>query len=282
MFDWLKRKAPSAPLAPAPVLAPIALDPGQITHRGLTPLGYWADPSPSPRLLVITGAGISAESGLSTFRDPRGLWTQFDPQVVCNFKQWRSHVSDVHRFHDALRAAAVQANPNPAHQALASLNDQHIVIATQNVDGLLERAGARDVLNLHGRLDRMACVACAEQWSVPWSFRWADTPIERCPFCAVAGGIKPGVVFFHEPAPLYRPLQNLIFGLREQDAIAILGTAGTVLPLRQLLTPCVATKWLLNLEAMPDLPARLFDNVAYGPATELAPELAQWWRDRTK
>lgn len=290
IFKWFRSQPKVTNKGPTPKLLPpivvksdtsVKLKPSQITHPSLTPLGYWAKPDQGPRLLIITGAGLSAESGLSTFRDNEGLWKKYNIDEVCRINSWERNQKQVHEFYDALRGIANQSKPNGAHHALASLNGPDVVVVTQNVDGLLEKAGAENVLNLHGRLDRLQCMACDSQWNVPWLYQASALP-QKCPFCSVPHKVKPGVVFFGEPAPLYRAFHNLIFGLRPQDAVVVIGTAGSVLPLRLLLANCQANKWLLNKDPSPDLPASMFDNVVYGNATVLVPELVEWWREYSK
>lgn len=272
MWSWL------FPRKSRPPEMPVEIQADAVTHPALSPQGYWKEPVAPPRLVVLSGAGLSAESGLSTFRDADGLWQRYDCQQVCHASDWRAHRTSTHDFHDALRARARSASPNRAHAALARLNSPQVVLATQNVDGLLERSGARDVLNLHGRLDRLHCVACARQWAVPWSFQAAGQ-LPRCPWCPPDSPalVKPGVVFFHEPAPLYPPLRHLLGGLTERDTVAVVGTSGTVLNLVSWLAHVPAQKWLLNLAAEPAIPAKLFDQALYGPATETVPEFVERW-----
>lgn len=280
MFSWFRDT--SSATAPSIKASPSALVVDEVRHPAISPSGYWEDPQQAPRLMVITGAGLSAESGLDTFRETGGLWQRFNVDEVCSMRGWEAHKDASHAFHDALRQAVINVSPNLAHHLLANLNGPQVVVVTQNVDGLLERGGARSIVNVHGRLDRLKCVACDQQWQVPWTYQWQASPVKACPFCQVEGQVKPGVVFFHESAPLYRPMQNILFGLREQDAVAVVGTAGTVLALSQWLKYVPAYKWLLNMEATDALPEGMFDKVTYGPVTQTLPELVDWWHHRCR
>src|SRR6056297_945807 len=118
----------------------------------------------SDRIVILTGAGISAESGLGTFRDEGGLWAQHSIDDVATPEGFARDPALVHEFYNARRAQAAEAEPNAAHKALAELESAHpgeVLIVTQNVDGLHEAAGARNVLHMHGALSRALCHACA-------------------------------------------------------------------------------------------------------------------------
>lgn len=179
--------------------------------------GEWANDAP-PQLVILSGAGLSAESGLRTFRDSGGLWEGHDIDTVCNFENWRENFTLVHGFYQARRAAAAQAVPNPAHEAVARWQRRwpsHLL--TQNVDDLLERAGCTDVCHLHGRLQDMRCFACDHDWEHglgPWAV--GD---DACPNCGNTDAVKPGVVFFGEMAPEYRRLQRVMDSLRPQGRV---------------------------------------------------------------
>ena len=118
------------------------------------------------KIVILTGAGISAESGLGTFRDVDGLWTQYDLNEVATPEGFARNPKLVQDFYNARRANCLGAEPNDAHEALARLQDRwggEVVIVTQNVDDLHERGGARDVIHMHGQLDQALCAACGHR-----------------------------------------------------------------------------------------------------------------------
>src|SRR6056297_1704404 len=148
------------------------------------------------KIVILTGAGISAESGLGTFRDAGGIWTETRIEDVATPEAFARDPERVHRFYNARRAQAAEARPNAAHHALARLQAAHpgeVVIVTQNVDALHEAAGSRDVIHMHGELARALCAACWHRWNAPEAMRREDA----CPGCG-AQACRPDVVWFGE------------------------------------------------------------------------------------
>lgn len=233
--------------------------------------GLWPADAP-PQLVVLSGAGLSAESGLKTFRDGGGLWEGHDIDVVCNFDTWRDNLSLVHGFYSARREAAAGAAPNPAHAAVARWQERWpLHVLTQNVDDLLERAGVRDVCHLHGRLQDMRCLACDHVWDhglKPW-----NPDSHRCPSCGESDEVKPGVVFFGEMAPEYRTLQRAISSLRECDVLLVIGTSGLVLPVARMGLEAPGPSILNNLEPSDAIPDGCFTHEVYRPAGEAVAEV---------
>jgi NAD-dependent deacetylase len=231
----------------------------------------WAPDSP-PHLVVLTGAGISAESGLSTFRDSGGLWEGHDIREVCDISTWRRNIVAVHNFYNDRRANCVNASPNAAHQAVGRWQQRwpaHVL--TQNVDDLLERGGCSEVIHLHGRLRAMMCVACGHEWEHgegPWRPK-----VDRCPSCQSADSVKPGIVFFGEAAPEYQTLYMVLASLRRQDVLLIIGTSGFVLPVAMYASENRGTSVLNNLERSEHIPDRVFEHVFYMPATAAVPQV---------
>jgi NAD-dependent deacetylase len=180
------------------------------------------------RIVVLTGAGISAESGLPTFRGPDGLWEGRRFEEVATPEAFAADPESVHRFYNhrrrQLRDPAVQ--PNPAHLALAELERRwpgEVRVVTQNVDDLHERAGQRAVLHLHGRLDRVRCVRCG------WSGRWEVDlgTAHACPGCGVAGQLRPDIVWFGETPKAMDEIED---ALEVCDLFIAIGTSGNVYP----------------------------------------------------
>jgi len=241
----------------------------------LTEMGRWKDPAGPPRLVVLSGAGLSVESGLSLFRDTHGLWATYDVNQVCNIRTWKANITQVHAFFNAYRGLVHVANPHRGHQALAELEHQGAVLLTQNVDNLLERAGARHVIHLHGRSEDIQCTGCGSAWSITTTGAW-DPATDRCKVCG-SEAVKPGVVFFHEQAPMYALMDHLMSGLRSQDVVLVLGTSGEVVNLPQSYPGCRAQRWLANLEPRADLPEGWFDRTWYAPITQSIDAIVAAW-----
>ena len=214
-------------------------------------------------VFVLTGAGVSAESGIRTFRDANGLWEGHDVMAVATPEGFAADPALVHRFYDARRAELDRVRPNAAHEALARLQrelDGRVTIVTQNVDDLHERAGA-EVLHMHGELRRARCTARGHV------HRWSD-PLAAavCPDCGAS--MRPDIVWFGE-MPMH--LDRIETALAGADLFAAIGTSGEVYPAagyaeaaRAAGIPTVE----INLE--PTGGAR-FDEVRAGPATREVP-----------
>jgi NAD-dependent deacetylase len=194
------------------------------------------DPSASHRLLelirsdapilVLTGAGVSAESGLSTFRGPGGLWEGRDPMSLATPEAFREDPHTVWRFYAWRRAQAAAALPNPGHLALAALEAAHedLLLVTQNVDGLHERAGSRRVVRLHGTLWRLRCVGPGHE-SEDRRLDLGELP----PRCACGALLRPGVVWFGEALP-GEALTDAERAARRARLVLVAGTSSLVHP----------------------------------------------------
>jgi NAD-dependent deacetylase len=218
-------------------------------------------------IVILTGAGLSAESGLATFRGPGGLWEGHRVEDVCTPEALARDPDLVHRFYDLRRAALGTVRPNAAHQALARLDAQwpgELLIVTQNVDDLHERAGARRLLHMHGLLLSALCADCAE--TRPWS---GDLPPGTpCPACA-APALRPDICFFGE---IPRGMDAIQSALARCDLFVSIGTSGAVYPAAgfvQLANAAGARTLELNLEASAG--SAWFDRSRRGPATALVP-----------
>ena len=217
------------------------------------------------RIVVLTGAGLSAESGLATFRDSDGLWERHRVEDVATPEAFRRNPALVMRFYDARRVGAASARPNPAHQALARLSHQPgVTLITQNVDALLDRAGAQDMIHMHGRLDSALCAACGHRWPAP------DTmPVGMpCPRCGKPEA-RPDIVWFGE-MPYH--MDRIEAALDRADLFAAIGTSGNVYPAAGFVDVAAmngAETVELNLAAT--APGR-FDRVIEGPASRTVPE----------
>jgi NAD-dependent deacetylase len=219
-------------------------------------------------IVILTGAGISAESGIDTFRSAGGLWEQHRVEDVATPEAFERDPELVLRFYDMRRAAIQTKQPNPAHHALARLDTEwrgNLLIVTQNVDDLHTRAGARRVLHMHGEHLNAWCTSCDIR--SPWTTPLIDRP--PCPVCQ-ARTLRPDVVWFGEMP--YR-MDEIYAALREADLFVSIGTSGAVYPAAGLVRNARdlgAQTLELNLERSQG--SAWFDETRLGPASELVPE----------
>ncbi|MCS7155672.1 MAG: NAD-dependent deacylase [Bacteroidetes bacterium] len=175
---------------------------------------------------VLTGAGISAESGIPTFRSPEGLWARFKPEELANVKAFLRNPELVWSWYEHRRRVAREAQPNAAHLALVALEERYpdFTLITQNVDNLHRRAGSRNVVELHGNIERNRCVACQRPWVEP------DTELKEPPRCAHCGElVRPDVVWFGEPLP-EEAWMRAEAAARRAEVFLVIGTSAVVYP----------------------------------------------------
>lgn len=221
------------------------------------------------RIVVLTGAGISAESGLGTFRDKDGLWTKYDLEEVATPEGFAHNPAFVHEFYNARRVNLCEAAPNAAHLALAELEQRHpgrVLVVTQNVDDLHERAGSRNVLHMHGELLKIRCENCRQV--AAWT---ADLTLATpCPACGMAGRLRPHVVWFGE-MPLHMPKIGL--ELSVCDLFVSIGTSGNVYPAAGFVADVRrrGRGHTVELNLEPSEGANLFAEARLGPATVVVP-----------
>jgi len=224
----------------------------------------------SPRIVVLTGAGISRESGLATFREPGGVWDRVNLEDVATPEAFRRDPDFVHSFYNARRAQLTDGSvrPNAAHTALARLaRERHgeVLVITQNIDDLHDRAGQDPLIHMHGELLRAICTACRERRA--WHGELTtETP---CPACGTAGTLRPDVVWFGE-MPL--DVERILAALHACETFVAVGTSAAVQPAASFVhearsagARCVE----VNLEPSEATPA--FHDARHGPATELVP-----------
>ena len=176
-------------------------------------------------IVILTGAGISAESGIATFRGPGGLWEGHRVEDVCTPEALADDPALVHRFYDLRRAALAGVQPNAAHVALARLDAAwpgDLLIVTQNVDDLHERAGARRLLHMHGELNSGLCAACGDRRACAG----AMPPGTACVACGAAA-VRPDIVFFGE---MPYAMERIEAALKDCDLFVSIGTSGAVYP----------------------------------------------------
>ncbi|MGR3503641.1 NAD-dependent deacylase [Pseudaestuariivita sp.] len=219
------------------------------------------------RIVILTGAGVSAESGLSTFRGGGGLWDDHRVEDVATPEGFAADPDLVHRFYNERRVKARQAKPNAAHDAiarLAQLPNVALTLVTQNVDGLHEAAGSGDVIHMHGALAGALCGACGHRWDAPDAMAKADT----CPNCQTPA-TRPDIVWFGE-IPYH--MDEIAEALSRADIFAAIGTSGRVYPaagLVDLARSSGAECHEFNLDASEI--SRQFHHHHIGPATETVP-----------
>jgi NAD-dependent deacetylase len=176
------------------------------------------------KVLVLSGAGISAESGIRTFRDANGLWEEYDVMEVCSTEGFERNPKLVADFYDARRRDLRDKLPNNAHEMVARLKrkySERIEVLTQNVDDLFERAGCHDVIHLHGTLTDLLCEECGKVFEIGYASQEGTT----CPSCK-SDHIRHNIVMFGEAAPMYAELQRAV---NECDMLVVIGTSGYVI-----------------------------------------------------
>jgi NAD-dependent deacetylase len=222
------------------------------------------------RIVILTGAGISKESGLDTFRDADGIWAKVRLEDVATPEAFARDPEKVQAFYNARRRALANSNvtPNAAHRALAELEQRHpgeVLLVTQNIDDLHERAGSRRLIHMHGELFKARCTACdgVHDWRGDIEARSIS------PCCGFTGRLRPHVVWFGE-MPL--AMDSIYAALAACDVFISIGTSGTVYPAAgfvQEARAAGADTVELNLERSEA--HSLFAEGRYGPATEIVP-----------
>ncbi|HZS37620.1 MAG TPA: NAD-dependent deacylase [Polyangia bacterium] len=226
-------------------------------------------------LLVLTGAGVSAESGIPTFRDAGGLWEQHRVEEVASPEGFAADPRLVWRFYAERRRKAKTCAPNPGHAALARAEEalgDRFLLATQNVDGLHRRAGSRRLVELHGNLFTSRCADCAR---APFADETEPAEPPRCDACG--GRLRPHIVWFGEmldPDDLWRVKQFMRKAERGRFVFLAAGTSGAVWPAAGFVDDARmagAETWLVNLE--PPENASRFQRFVSGPSGRVLPEL---------
>jgi len=182
------------------------------------------------KIMILSGAGLSAESGIRTFRDHDGLWENHNVMEVCSTKGWIEDRHKVTHFYNDRRRELEFKEPNYAHNILAQLEHDYrgrVIHLTQNIDNLMEKANAKDIIHLHGTLTDLRCEACTEIFNIAYT---AQDTTQHCPYCGNKR-VRHNVVMFGESAPEYAHIQQAI---RECSLFIAIGTSGTVIDLIQI------------------------------------------------
>ncbi len=223
------------------------------------------------KIVFISGAGLSAQSGISTFRDAGGLWEEHDVMEVCSVQGYERNPEKVHHFYDKRREELESKKPNLAHETIARLKKEFpddITVLTQNVDDLLERAGCPEVLHLHGLLTHLECLKCHNV------FYHGYGPQEGsfCPKCKNYK-VRHHIVMFGEAAPMYMRMHE---ELKDAELLVCIGTSGEVINVGYM-AQIVEDSILNNLDPTPHMD-RFFKNLFLMPATKAAPKIEEYCR----
>lgn len=226
-------------------------------------------------IVVLTGAGISKESGLDTFRDADGLWSKVSIEDVATPEAFQRDPVRVHDFYNARRSGLLAGNirPNAAHEALARLEREwpgEFLLVTQNIDNLHERAGSQKLVHMHGELLKARCLMCAAvcDWREPLSLETA------CPGCGREGGMRVHVVWFGE---MPFQMEEIFQALSACDLFVSIGTSGNVYPAAGFVqeVKLAGSGMAVELNLEHSAGASLFDIGRYGEATRIVPEFVE-------
>jgi NAD-dependent deacetylase len=226
------------------------------------------------RVVVLTGAGISRESGLETFRDEGGVWSRYRLEDVCTPEGFARDPETVDDFYNGRRRELAHVSPNAAHAALATLEqafganeDDDFLLVTQNIDDLHERAGSRNLVHMHGELLRLRCLVCGA--TPVWR---ADSHRDTvCPSCGKPE-LRPDVVWFGE-MPLH--MERIYAALSRCDLFIAIGTSGVVYPAAGFVDVVGQRAKTVELNLAPSGVASLFDKGDYGKATDVVPRFVR-------
>jgi len=224
------------------------------------------------KVVILSGAGLSAESGISTFRDSGGLWEEYDVSVVCNYDSMEKNEDLTIEFYDKRRAELEFKEPNRTHKVIAELKKEYgssIAVITQNVDNLFEKAGmsSDEVIHLHGFMPEVRCRSCEKTYDIGYKNQ-KEFSEGLCPECS--GSLRPNIVFFGEQAPMYEKLSEHI---SDCQLFIVIGTSGEVVGVNTI-AQFVDSSILNNLEPSRAIEDALFSKVLYMKATEAIDEIA--------
>ncbi|MEA3290301.1 MAG: Sir2 family NAD-dependent protein deacetylase [Campylobacterota bacterium] len=223
------------------------------------------------KVVIFTGAGISAESGIDTFRDSGGVWENFNIEDVCVKGCLEKNRDATINFYDTRRVALKDKQPNYAHKQIVNIQKKYpekIKLITQNVDDLFEKAGAVDVIHVHGFLTQIRCTNCEyteEIGNVAQSEAW-----DSCPMCQSM--LRPDIVFFNESAPFY---EDMFREMDDCEMLIVMGTSGATLCVGLMVDRGVKYTILNNLEEHYSIDHSKFDKTIFKPATKAVDEIVE-------
>jgi len=228
------------------------------------------------KIIIFSGAGISAESGISTFRDSGGLWERYNIKDICTAGCLDTNRDETIEFYDKRRADIKDKIPNITHTKIKELQDKYpnkIQIITQNVDDLFEKAGCKDVLHLHGFLREIYCEDCGYKEDI--GYGKLDDAWDDCPMCHKL--LRPNIVFFGEAAPKY---EDMFLDMDDCKMLVVIGTSGNVVNTDMFLTSpwsksTIEYSILNNLERSDVINDKLYSKILYKKATEAIDEIVK-------
>lgn len=224
------------------------------------------------KVVIFSGAGISAESGISTFRDNDGLWNEYKIEDICSAGCMQTNREQTIEFYDKRRLDIEEKQPNKAHHKIKELKDKYlddIAIITQNVDDLFEKANAKDVCHLHGFLTSIYCEKCGYKEDI--GYKRQKEVHEVCPKCK-KDMLRPEVVFFGEKAPMYEKFYK---EMKDCKFLIVIGTSGNVINTDFFLQSKKRRSILNNLEPSNAIDASLYSKVLYKKASEAIDEIVE-------
>lgn len=225
------------------------------------------------KIFILTGAGISKESGLDTFRDQDGLWADHKIEDVATPQAFMRNPKLVQKFYNKRREELKKVDPNPAHIALAKLESawpSKVLLVTQNVDDLHERAGSKNIIHMHGKLKEVRCIETEQVF--PWN---EDLQVsDMCSCCGKKGNLRPNIVWFGE-LPFQMP--EIFHGLDECDYFLSIGTSGSVYPAGGFAQHVImrGTPKLIEFNIAPSEISHMFPEKHVGPASQTVPDFVE-------
>ncbi len=223
-------------------------------------------------IVILTGAGISAESGVDTFRDKGGIWSKVDVREVATPEGFAANPQKVYDFYNSRRQRLKSIKPNPAHFAVAKLEAEHpanVLIVTQNVDSLHEQAGTENLIHMHGQHNSALCANCGQR--NPWD---DDIHLETiCPSCKSMGYMRPDVVWFGE---MPYQMERIYTALNSCDLFVSIGTSGNVYPAAQFVQEAGrAGAHTVELNLEPSMGISDFAEAIHGKAASIVPAFVE-------
>ncbi len=222
------------------------------------------------KVIIFSGAGVSAESGISTFRDNGGLWDKYRVEEICTEGCLETNRDATIDFYDARRKDLKDKVPNYAHILIAKLKEKYpkeIAIITQNVDDMFEKAGCKEIIHLHGFMREIRCEKCGLIEDIGYEAQ--DKAHKNCPTCKAT--MRPNIVFFNESAPKYEEMYD---ELDDCKMLVVIGTSGAVINTDSFLSSKIKVSILNNLEPSKEINHKNYTNVLFKPATQAISEIA--------
>ncbi len=215
------------------------------------------------KIVIFSGAGLDAPSGIQTFRGSGGLWNGNNIDDVCNEKTWKKNFELVHSFYNDRRVQLSHVEPNEAHKAIKRITDKYgsdnVFNITMNVSDLQERAGV-ECLQLHGKLKELRCEACNTHWNI--GYGKFDALSDKCPNCGLVDSVRPNIVFFNGATPMRSYLNRAIEYLQHEDSIiVVMGTQGSVINISEMIKDKLCHKFLCNMHSSSDINENQFEEV---------------------